>query len=458
MQTTHVGPGRVTLGRWLRVAGLWAATAMPLWAQTPVAPPPAGEVVFSRGAGLAQAPGQAARTLGKGLPLSEGDRLTTSAGGTAIIRLNDGTRMTLRPESELVLQRFQYQQDALDNSLLLDLLRGGFRALTGLVNKDNASAATVRTRTATIGIRGTDFDARICGRDCATEANKATDAARPANLTASAKAVAVLGNSHVVDPQGARRPVVQGTAVYPGELVETAARASLVLVFRDDSRVSLGADTRFKVEDFSFDAANPREGSFLMSLFRGTARALTGLIGRSNPQRVSFKTPTATIGIRGTGLDMACGDEGCSFFNWLGSITVTPEGHSALQVLQAGQGLVVTPTGLRPINVLPLPDVPRPDGVQVELAPLFSATPVPEGQDGLYVFVRDGHVQLSTPDGVVHLGRGEVGLAEPSGRVLRPLQMPRFIELDFTPLPSHPNPLLATVLGESGIRSTQQCR
>ena len=68
----------------------------------------AGEVEFSRGVGFAQTPGQVPRTLGKGLPLREGDRLTTSEGASAIIKLEDGTRMTVRPNSEIVLQQYQF--------------------------------------------------------------------------------------------------------------------------------------------------------------------------------------------------------------------------------------------------------------------------------------------------------------------------------------------------------------
>ena len=61
----------------------------------------AGEVEFSRGVGFAQTPGQTPRTLGKGLPLQEGDRLTTSDGASAIIKLQDGTRMTVRPQQRV---------------------------------------------------------------------------------------------------------------------------------------------------------------------------------------------------------------------------------------------------------------------------------------------------------------------------------------------------------------------
>src|SRR6187551_3354839 len=77
-----------------------------------------GEVEFARGVGFAQAPGQVPRTLGKGLSLKEGDRLTTSEGASAIIKLDDGTRMTVRPNSEMVLQQYSFKENAPDNSML----------------------------------------------------------------------------------------------------------------------------------------------------------------------------------------------------------------------------------------------------------------------------------------------------------------------------------------------------
>ena len=450
---------------WLLVLGAWAACAS-VAAQTPAggaavsatAVAPVGEVAFSRGVGFAQLPGSSPRTLGAGLPLQLGDRLTTATGASAIIKLNDGTRFTLRPQSDVVLQAFKYEPDATDNNMLLQLLRGGFRAITGLVTKNNSKAALVKTPTATIGIRGTDFDARLCQADCATDVRASAEQLRATNLKASAKAVAVTGSIVALSDNGDRRMLVHGSALYPGDLIETASDGRAVLAFRDESKVSLGGGTRFRVDDFVFDRNNPADGRFLATLLKGTARALTGLVGKARASNVLFKTPTATIGIRGTGLDISCDDDACSFFNWLGSIAVTPEGHSALQVLEAGQGLFVSRTGIRPLNQLELPGVTRPDTVDVDPAPLFTAREVDESQTGVYVFVRDGHIELFTDRGTVHLGRGEVGLAQDDGTVLRPLRMPRFLDLDLTPMPNHPNPLLATILGEAGIRPANQCR
>src|SRR4051794_36866777 len=73
------------------------------WAQA------AGEIEFARGVGFVQTAGQQPRTLGKGQAVHEGDRITTSEGSSAILKLEDGTRMTVRPNSELVLSQFQYK-------------------------------------------------------------------------------------------------------------------------------------------------------------------------------------------------------------------------------------------------------------------------------------------------------------------------------------------------------------
>ncbi|HXE51137.1 MAG TPA: FecR domain-containing protein, partial [Ramlibacter sp.] len=358
-----------------------------------------GEVEFARGVGFAQTPGQAPRTLGKGLALKEGDRLTTAEGASAIIKLDDGTRMTVRPNSEIVLQQYRFKENAPDNSMLMQLVRGGFRALTGLISKNAPNAARIQTNTATIGIRGTDFDARVCTGDCGVESTRVTATARPNAVLASAKVVSSRGEINAVDGSGQRRRLVDGGSVYPGDLVETGRGTQAVLAFRDDTRITLGSTTRFRVDNFIYDDQNAGEGRFLVSLLKGSVRALTGLIAKANNRNVGFSTATATIGIRGTGLDITCtgacageaGDSGAglTLFTWLGSIVVTPAGQTALEALQAGQGLFISPSGIQSINQPPSIDGPRPDTVTVP-PKLFSSDRVSDSEEGLFVFVRDG--------------------------------------------------------------------
>ncbi|MGY8903793.1 MAG: FecR family protein [Burkholderiales bacterium] len=446
----------------------------------------AGEVEFSRGVGFAQAPGQVPRTLGKGLPLKEGDRLTTSDGSSAIIKLMDGTRMTVRPNSEIVLQQYQFKENADNNSMVMQLLRGGLRAVTGLIAKGSPNAARIQTNTATIGIRGTDFDARICAKDCGEESAKIKETSRPNSIQASARVVSLQGGQmSAMDSTGQKRMLVDGGSIYPGDLVETTANTKAVLAFRDESRVTLAATTRFRVDNFVYDDKNPTEGRFLVSLLRGSVRALTGLIAKANNRNVGFSTSTATIGVRGTGLDLVCtgacaveplafddseppspllqkvqsqtpsGDSGLAVFAWLGSITVQ-SGQTALQVLQAGQGLIITPAGIRAVTIAPSIDGPRPDTVNVP-SKLFSSQAVADTQEGLFVVVRDGHISVASAGEVLNLGKGETGVVGNNGQVSRPLEVPKFLQFDRIVLPNINNPAGASLINETRARNANQC-
>jgi hypothetical protein len=429
----------------------------------------AGQVEFSRGVGFAQTPGQTPRTLGQGLELREGDRLTTSDGGSAIIKLQDGTRMTVRPNSELVLSQYQFKENATDNGMLMQLVRGGFRAVTGLISKSSPNAARVQTSTATIGIRGTDFDARVCTRDCGQESQQLASAvARPNSVVASAKVANAVGQVFAVDTGGQRRGLVEGGSVYPGDVVETMPGSRAVLAFRDDSRVTVGSNTKFRVDNFIYDEKNAGEGRFLATLLRGSVRALTGLIAKADNRNAGFATATATIGIRGTGFDATCtgvcaGDaagnpgEGLTLFAWLGSIAVTPQGQTALQVLNAGQGLFISPAGIVPIATQPPIEGARPDTVTIP-PKLFGTQDVPDATEGLFVYVRDGHIEIATANQILQLGKGEAGFAGVNGDTGRPNTVPKFIDFDKLPLPTAKNPLLVSVLADAGVKQQNQCK
>jgi hypothetical protein len=234
--------------------------------------------------------------------------------------------------------------------------------------------------------------------------------------------------------------------------------------------MTVGSNTRFRIDNFVYDEKNAGEGRFLASILRGSVRALTGLIAKANNRNMNFTTATATIGIRGTGVDVLCtgicagepptpGEgSGLTVFTWLGSIVVTPQGQTALQVLQAGQGLFITPQGITAVNSPPAsPDMPRPDSVTVPNN-LFSTSNVSEGAEGLYVYVRDGHVEVTTQKEVLQLGKGETGFANPTGDTARPATTPKFIQFDTTPQPTSKNPLLQSVLADAGVKPQNQCK
>ncbi|MGZ5271733.1 MAG: hypothetical protein ACXWC6_14050, partial [Ramlibacter sp.] len=132
-------------------------------------------------------------------------------------------------------------------------------------------------------------------------------------------------------------------------------------------------------------------------------------------------------------------------------------GQTALQLLRAGQGLLVTPTAMAPIDRQPDVDGPRPDGVAVP-PKLFARDEVSDAREGLFVFVRDGHIEVATASEVLHLGRGEAGFAGEDGGTARPLTIPKFIDFDRLPLPDAKNPLLLSVLADNNVRPANTCK
>jgi hypothetical protein len=453
--------------RWQALAALLSACAMSAMvaAQQSV---PAGEVEFARGVGFAQSAGQTPRTLGKGLALQEGDRLTTSDGATAVIKLQDGTRMTVRPGSEMVLTQFKYRQDAPDNSMVINMLRGGLRAITGLIAKGSPNAARIQTNTATIGIRGTDFDARLCRGDCAREASRVSAQAKPNTVQASAKVISSRGEVAAVDGSGQRRRLVDGGAVYPGDVVETATNTQAVLAFRDDTKVTVGATTRYRIDNFVFDNKNAGEGRMLTSILKGTVRALSGLIAKANNKNVSYSTSTATIGIRGTEVSIRCEgtcageapapNAGLQVFTYTGAVELSLQTTITNTVtLSANQGLIVDDSGVRPTNAPPPNDPQSPRDFPIPPS-LFVSNATGENEEGLFVFVRDGHIEIATGSNVLHLGRNEAGYAGDGGNVSRPQDVPRFLEFDRTPLPNSGNFNVAALLGDSNIGNPRICR
>lgn len=126
----------------------------------------AGRVVFALGKPQAVDTAGAGRELKKGDDVFSGDRLITGRGRLQI-SLVDGAFISVQPNSEYHLENYQYagKQDGTEQAIYR-LAKGGVRAVTGLIGKQNPDAYKVHTAVATIGIRGTGHNTRICAGDC----------------------------------------------------------------------------------------------------------------------------------------------------------------------------------------------------------------------------------------------------------------------------------------------------
>ena len=90
--------------------------------------------------------------------IEEGDRITTERGAEVVLRMKDGAVIAVRPSSSIEITNYRFDKSDSDNSVI-NLFRGALRKVTGLIGKNNKDNVSVRTATATIGVRGTDFEA-----------------------------------------------------------------------------------------------------------------------------------------------------------------------------------------------------------------------------------------------------------------------------------------------------------
>lgn len=119
----------------------------------------AGHAKFVNGqVQVTNAAGQS-RALKKGDAVNESDTVTTGKGASAQIRMEDGGIIAVRPDSQLKFDSFVFtgEQDGNERSFF-SLLRGGFRAITGLVGQKNKANYRITTAGSTIGVRGTDHE------------------------------------------------------------------------------------------------------------------------------------------------------------------------------------------------------------------------------------------------------------------------------------------------------------
>ena len=163
-------------------------------------------------------------------------------------------------------------------------------------------------------------------------------AAAGETAAAAARVDFTYGSVTVSGPDGRERPLARGTELDNGDTVRTAeGRAQLR--FSDGAYVSLQPHSEFLIREYRFEGRTDGAERGFFGLARGAMRTVSGLIGRVNRNRYQVNTPTATIGIRGTGGVIQVRDDGStlivgtsgiwSLTNSSGSVDV-PAGVSAL--------------------------------------------------------------------------------------------------------------------------------
>jgi len=128
----------------------------------------AGQIQHLSGTLSVQRADGSVRILSQKSEVNPGEVLTTQRDSYAQINFSDGSSMTMRPNTQMKLESYQFIQDKpQEDSAFFRLIKGGLRTVTGLVGKrGNQDAYRIGTTTATIGIRGSAGETLDCTQGC----------------------------------------------------------------------------------------------------------------------------------------------------------------------------------------------------------------------------------------------------------------------------------------------------
>jgi hypothetical protein len=118
----------------------------------------------------------------------------------------------------------------------------------------------------------------------------------------------VSGRATVTSADNTSREAKANEAVSTGDVITTTAGAEVLVRFKDNSTMIVRSDSKVKISQFRFEKKST--DTVNTNLVSGTLRAVSGQIAKATPQNVKYDAGAATIGIRGTDIELAIIPEG----------------------------------------------------------------------------------------------------------------------------------------------------
>jgi hypothetical protein len=106
------------------------------------------------------------RTAKTGMEVNSGETILTQS-GRAQVHFTDSGQISLQPGTEFKIADYRFHEAGKqEESAVFSLIKGGVRAITGLVGRRAKTDYQMDTVVATIGIRGTEYQAVLCASSC----------------------------------------------------------------------------------------------------------------------------------------------------------------------------------------------------------------------------------------------------------------------------------------------------
>ncbi len=161
----------------------------------------------------------------------------------------------------------------------------------------------------------------------------------------------VSGTASVISASNQSREAKSGDTVNAGETVATTKDSQVLIQMKDKSTMIVRSDSKVKIAEFKFEG-NKATDTMKTTVLSGTLRAVSGTIGKGQPDNVKYEVGTATIGIRGTDIELAIIPEGQK--DRAGTYNYVHDGETSM-TLDSGETAVVEKelSGFTPEKLLP---------------------------------------------------------------------------------------------------------
>ena len=116
------------------------------------------------------------------------------------------------------------------------------------------------------------------------------------------KIMKVTGKASVTSATSQTKEAAKDDVVNAGDTISSSKDSQVLIRMKDNSSLLVRADSKIKITAFQFE--NKPTDNAKTTVIAGTLRAVSGSIGKGQPENVKYEAGTATIGIRGTDIEV----------------------------------------------------------------------------------------------------------------------------------------------------------
>jgi hypothetical protein len=99
------------------------------------------------------------------------------------------------------------------------------------------------------------------------------------------------------------RKLGRGSVIFTDEVIQVAAASKLQIRFTDGGLLNLIPNSKYQIQAYNY-STNKTSNQYIGQIFAGGFRQISGEIVKNNPDKAMVKTPTSTIGMRGTSFEV----------------------------------------------------------------------------------------------------------------------------------------------------------